>query len=332
MEKVKLGKTNLEVSRLGLGGLFVRSASAAPGEARQAVSRAVELGVNYIDTAPTYGDSEEVLGSILEDIDSPVILSTKLGGRPQPFDPQDKDALRQSFEQSLKSLRVDHIDILMIHEPDRPGQYNWWSDMSAVEGPVLELIDELKTAGKIRYSGIGGTTVYELAHLVRSGKFDVVLTAFNYSLLWREAEIDVMPVAGENGVGVVAGSPLQQGALSRRCEAVDDPGVYWLSKPRRRQFKELYRLCDDIDMSLPELALRFVISNPHVDSVLMGAKSVTEVEPNVASVGRGPLPEDVLKRLDDIAAIAPFRPCEEPLAIGWLLNNPYGYKGPGYLR
>ena len=329
MNKVRLGTTDLDVSRLALGGLFVMSAHAELEEARRAVARAVDLGVNYIDTAPGYGNSEEVLGKALSGIDEPVVLSTKLGGRPEPFDAQDKDALRQSVEESLDLLGRDQIDILMIHEPDRPGQYDWWTDMVEVAGPVLELLDELKDEGLIRYTGLGGTTAYELAHLIRSGKFDVVLTAFNYSLLWREAEHEIFPAARENGVGVIAGSPLQQGALATPYDAIDNPDLYWLSKPRREQFRALYDLVEEVEMPLAEVALRFVLSSSDVDCVLMGAKSVEEVELNVASVERGPLEEDLLARLDEIAEMVPFRPFEEPFGIGWKLRYPEGYKGPG---
>ena len=112
-----LGKTGLKVSELGLGGLFISSFGAERQEARLAVHRALELGVNYIDTAPGYRDSEEVLGFALQDVGRPYILSTKLGGRPQPFDAQDRDALRRSIDESLRLLGRDHIDLLMIQDP-----------------------------------------------------------------------------------------------------------------------------------------------------------------------------------------------------------------------
>ena len=119
----------------------------------------------------------------------PFLLSTKLGGRPTPFDARNKDCLRKSVEISLKDLGADHFDILYIHEPDRPPQqyFDWWSDPENFCGPVLDVLDELKKSGVIRYTGLGGTSAYQMARLVRTGKFDVVLTAFNYSLLWREA-------------------------------------------------------------------------------------------------------------------------------------------------
>ena len=330
MQKVVLGRTGLKVSKLSLGGLFVASFAAQLEEAKKAVHRAVELGVNYIDTAPGYGNSEEVLGKALKDVRESVILSTKLGGRPQPFKPQDKAGLMASVEESLKLLGRDSIDMLMVHEPDRPGQYDWWTDWQDINGPVLEVMDDLKKKGIIKYIGLGGTTAYVLAHLVRSGKFDVVLTAFNYSLLWREAANEIIPAAKANNVGVIIGSPLQQGALSRKFEdTVNNKRVYWLSNARRQQLKKLYAFVDECGIPLPELGLRFVISNPDVHCALMGARSVAEVEQNVAAVEKGPLPTDILKKLDEIAALVPYRPFEEPFGIGWYLPYPQNHKGPG---
>src|SRR5690242_10598507 len=131
MRKRTLGKTGLQVSELGFGSLFTSSLGPGFEESRQAVRRAVELGINYFDTAPAYANSEEVLGAILRDVDAPLILSTKLGGRPQPFDPQNPAQLRSSVEQSLRLLHRDVIDVLFVHEPDRPLQYAWWTDLGA---------------------------------------------------------------------------------------------------------------------------------------------------------------------------------------------------------
>jgi len=187
------------------------------------------------------------------------------------------------------------------------------------------VLADLKRQGIIKYTGLGGTTVYEMPRIIRTGKFDVVLTAFNYSLLWREAEIELLPAAKQQGMGIVIGSPLQQGALARRWDDEVRSGAPWMSPPRRKQFLALYSLLDDLKMPLPELGLRFVLSNPDVSTVLMGARSAEEVEQNVAAAGKGPLPRDVLKRLDEIAALVPFRPFEEPFAL------PFGkpYRGPG---
>lgn len=330
MNTSRLGRTGLNVSRVGFGGLFVASFSAQYDAAKAAVARGVELGINYFDTAPGYGNSEEVLGKALAGVKQPIVLSTKLGGRPTPFLPKDKACLRASVEESLKLLGRDCIDILMIHEPDRPGQYDWWTDMVKVEGPVLELLAELKAEGKIRFAGLGGTTTTEMAHLCRTGKFDVVLTAYNYSLLYREAALEVIPAAKAAGMGIIVGSPLQQGALSRRYdEQLKSPAAYWVSKMRREQFQKLYAFCDECGMTLPELGIRFVLSHPDIHCVLMGAKSAAEVEQNAAAASAGPLPADILKRLEAIAALVPYRPFGEPFGIGWLLGNPGNYKGQG---
>ena len=154
----------------------------------------------------------------------------------------------------------------------------------------------------------------------------MVLTAFNYSLLWQEALIAVLPEATRQQMGIVVGSPLQQGALSRVYREEVEHGARWLSPPRREQYRALYALVDEAGMSLPELALRFVLSNPDISCTLTGARSAAEVEANVAAAERGPLSQDILRSIAEIAAMVPFRPFEEPFVM------PFGraYRGPGH--
>ncbi len=315
MRTRRLGKTNLQVSELSLGGLFVSSVGGEFEQGRQAILRAFDLGVNYVDTAPSYANSEEVLGKVFPEIDQSFAFSTKLGGRPQPFEPQNPTHLRQSVEESLRLLKRDAIDILFVHEPERPGQYDWWADKEHYTGPVLDVLDELKAEGLVRFTGLGGTTAYAMVPIMATGRFDVVLTAFNYSLLWREAELGIIPTAKKLDMGIVIGSPLQQGVLSRRHDEEVQQAPHWLSPPRRQQLLDLYKLLDESGLSLPEMALRFVLSNSDISCTLMGARSQQEVELNVAATHRGPLPDDVLARLDEIAAQVPFRPFEEPACL-----------------
>ncbi len=327
MEKRVLGRTGLEVSALGLGGAFIsRWGTADRDEARAAIRRALDLGVNYVDTAPGYADSEEVLGYALQGVSQPYFLATKLGGRPEPFDPRDKRGLRRSVEESLRLLGRDYIDVLLIHEPDRPRQYDWWENDDSFHGPVNEVLDELKAEGIIRFTGLGGTTAYEMPHIIATGRYDVLLTAFNYSLLWREAEVAVLPEAKRQGMGVIVGSPLQQGALATRYDEEVECGARWLSPPRRQQYRALYALLDEIEMPIHELGIRFVLSNPDVALTLSGSRSVAEVEANVESARKGPLSQELLERLREIADMVPMRPYEEPFGL------PFGrdYKGPGH--
>jgi aryl-alcohol dehydrogenase-like predicted oxidoreductase len=330
MEFKQLGSTKMRVSRLSLGGLFVASMFTEVDEARRTVHRALELGINTIDTAPGYLNSEEVLGKCLEGVNSPYFLSTKLGGRPQPFNPRDKDQLFYSIEESLRLLKRDFVDILLIHEPDRPGQYDWWESWDTFHGPVSDVLEALKIRGIIRYTGLGGTTVSHMTRIIEKTNYDVLLTAFNYSLFFREAGATLIPVAKKKGMGVVAGSPLQQGWFAKRYEDVirNDPPA-WLAPQRAEQFLRLYDLSDRTGLSVPELAMRFVFSNPEIDTVLTGSRSVRELETNVRAAEAGPLPEPILAELDDIAARVPFRPFEEPFGC------PLGqkdFRGPGMAR
>jgi len=320
-----LGRTGLQVSEIGLGGVFVSSIGAERDEGIRAVRRAADLGINYFDTAPAYANSEEVLGEALKGSKFPFVLSTKIGGRPLPFDPQNKDALLRSVEQSLQFLGRSCIDILMIHEPDRPGMWNWYPDWEHFHGPVTELLSELKAQKLVRFTGLGGTTAYTLPRIMATGEYDVVLTAFNYSLLWQEALISIFPEARKQKMGVIIGSPLQQGALATVYTDEIDHGALWLSPPRREQYRRLYDFLKNIDIPLTELCLRFCLTGTEVSSVLTGARSAKEVEENVAAVARGPLPEEIMRSIQEIASIVPFRPFEEPFILPF--RKPY--RGPG---
>lgn len=322
-----LGRTGLQVSELGLGGLFLSRLGSGIEDCRRAVLRALDEGVNFLDTAPAYADSEEVVGRIIRDVKQPLLISTKLGGRPQPFEPQNKAQLRASVQESLRLLGRDVIDILIVHEPDRPKQYAWWTDPEAVVGPVLEVIDELRQAGTIRFAGLGGTTSTEMAHFVRSGKFDVLLTAFNYSPLFREATHELLPAAKELNIGVLLGSPLQQGALAIRHDDVIRRKPLWLSQRRQHQFLALYQLLDEIGMSVAELSLRFALANETVHVILNGAKTEAQMSDSLAAIAKGPLPADIMAKLDTIAALVPNRPFEEPMVLPF--DHPNQYFGPG---
>ena len=330
MKTKRLGNTDLHVPVVGFGGLFVASFATEYATAERAVHRALDLGINYFDTAPGYGNSEEVLGKALRDVSKPIVLSTKIGGR-QGCDLKDPASIRASVEESLRLLGRDHADILIIHEPDRPRQNDWWTDRVAVEGPVLGLLDDLKKEGKIRYTGLGGTSTSVMAHLCRSGKFDVVLTAFQYSALYREAALEIIPAAKAAGMGILIGSPLQQGLLAHRFDQqLHSPAAYWLSQARKEQLLDFYALCDEAGMSLPEMGIRFALSNSDAHCVLMGARSEAEVTENVSVAAKGPLPADILARLNAIAARIPYRPYGEPPSLGGLAN-PAKYGGLGSL-
>ena len=328
MKTRTLGRTGIEVSELALGGLFTSSHGGPREQSIAAIHAALDHGISYIDTAPAYFDSEEVIGAALAGRCEPVILSTKIGGRPDPFDPQDPACVIASVEQSLRNLRRDVIDVLFIHEPDRPGQHQWWSNFLRAEGPVLDVLDQLKQRGLVRYAGLGGTTAYAMSRLIETDKFDVVLTAANYSLLWREAEIELLPAAKQRGMGIVVGTPLQQGGLAARYDDEVEHGAWWMSPPRRAQYRALYRFLDEIDVPIINLAHRFLLSDPDISTVLSGARSEDEVSANVAAANQGPLTPDIIERVNEIAAMVPFRPYDEPtvLPLGRSWDGPFALR------
>lgn len=325
LSKRPLGNTGIAVSELGLGGLYTSSLGGGVDESARLLRRACALGINYLDTAPAYADSEATLGAALSEVDAPLVISTKLGGRPQPFDPQDADALRASFDESLRLLGREQVEILMIHEPDRPQQYAWWTDPQRFFGPVRDVLEELRSSGRVQAVGLAGTTTTEMTHIVEQGGFDVLLTAFNYNVLYREAADELLPAAREQGMGIVLGSVLGQGGLARRFDAEVRERPVWMSRARQRQLLALYELLDQWDVSLVELSLRFALSNPDISTVLIGPKTAEQLEESVQLAARGPLPSDMLDALNDLAAMVPCRPFEEPM----ILPFGKGYYGPG---
>jgi len=329
MKMRTLGRTGLKVSELALGAAFITGGEEGLAGATPVVRRALELGMNLADTSADYGPSEEALGKALHEIGKPCIVSTKLGPRGPGFDPKDKACLRRIVEESLKLLHRDVIDILMVHEPERPGQIDWYDDGLSFRGPVTELLAELKAEGLIKFTGLGGTTAYELARIMATGEYDVVLTAFNYSPLWREAGIAVLPEAQKQNMGVFLASPTQQGWLARRFDDEVNSGAPWLSPPRRAQFKELYKFVDELGLEMPVMCLRWALGVKGVSAVLTGPKNVRELEQNIKAAEEGPLPADAMKRLDEIAGMVPFRPFEEP--FGHRFGNKT-YWGPGGAR
>ena len=325
-----LGRTGLEVGELSLGAAFVTGGEKGFDGALPLVRRALELGINLADTSADYGNSEQALGWALEEVGAPCIVSTKLGPPPgwSGFDPKDRDQLRRVVDLCLKNLRRDVIDFMMVQEPDRPGQFDWYDDDSSFHGPVVDLLQELKDEGVIRYTGLGGTGVYELARLCDTGWYDVVLTAFNSSPLWRDALHNVIPTANKHNMGVFLASPTQQGWLVKKYQQVYD-GARWLTPKRRAQLKALYDFVDEIDMELPVLCLRWALGVKGVSTVLTGPRNVAQLEQNFQAVDQGPLPDDISDRLDEIYNMLPDRPFEEP--AGCRLEHGT-YWGPGSVR
>lgn len=318
MEIRKCGRTDLMLSRLSLGCLYLSDmGTGAFEDSKESTYYALDKGINFIDTAPSYGNSEMMLGHVLRGYSGKTpMISTKIG-MPPPFNPQSRQAILDSVEKSMSDIGCDVIDLLYIHEPERAGQMRWFHDYNLYDGPVMEALEEMKQRGWVKWTGVGGTTAHEMAKVIDTGVFDVVQTAFNYSLLWQEARYEIFPTAKKHDMGIICSAPLQQGSLAVRRDELIENGAPWISKPRREQFKALYSFLDEIGMSIVELSLRFVLLNPDIDCVLVGAKNLKEITETVAYSEKGPLSEDILKRIEEIYMMVPFRPTLEPILLPW---------------
>ena len=209
-----LGSTGIEVSAIGLGtvklgrntGLSL-APFAIPGTraARALLDRARELGVNLLDTAPAYGESEARLGELLDGTRDRWVLCTKAGesfdGRRSRHDFR-PEALRESVEASLRRLRTDYLDIVLIHSDGRDVEILRQSD-------ALETLDALKREGKVRASGFSHKT--EAGGRLALSRCDVLMSALSFT---DRRQIDVVRDAGENGVGVLVKKALDSGRAS----------------------------------------------------------------------------------------------------------------------
>jgi L-galactose dehydrogenase len=305
----------LDVTELSLGGVFVSDDHAGREEGIRVVHRALELGVNYIDTAPFYGSSQEVLGEALAGRSEPYLLGTKCGRwdwRSGPF--RDVDAFKSQFDQTLRDLRRDRVDILYIHEAD------WgvfWSDETTSRStchicadeaydydnaPVTQFLLWAREQGLTTHLGISGNNAHLLAKVLREMELpvEVVLVAFQYSLIWRNAKKDLLPLTRELNCGLVAGAPLQQGRLAVPREEFLEQPPDWMDEDLRGRFTDLYAIHRETGLSLAELAIRFLLADDDLSCLIVGAATVAEMDENVASAALGPLPADLHARLDEL--------------------------------
>jgi aryl-alcohol dehydrogenase-like predicted oxidoreductase len=320
IRKRRLGRTGLDVTEVGLGTVFLtRQMGVERQDAVGVIHRALELGVNYVDTAPLYGDAQEVVGEALAGREEDYILSTKCGRwkgwTTGPF--RDLDAFKAQFEESLKLLRRDSVDILYIHEADFA---IYWEDMEIprtkcemdLDGsydysssPVAKFLRWAKQQGMVRHLGISGNNAHLLAKVLREIDLDVevVLVAFQYSLIWRNAREYLLPLAKEMDVGVVLGAPLQQGRLAVPHEEWLAEPPEWMADDTRERFAALYAIQKEAGMTLAELGGRFLLADPDFAALIPGAANVEQLEENVACSAAGPLPKELHDRLDALGKV-----------------------------
>ena len=297
MQYANLGRTNLRLSALGLGTVQLGMAygwdQQPPPPDHRAIGlirRALDLGVNYIDTAAAYGRSESLVGRACAGRTRRPVIATKLSIR----DPSNTrlltgQALRQSVEQalhqSLQTLGVDGLDLVQLHS----------LDARFATPELLDLLAHYCQRGWVRYWGV--TTYGEEAPLNALDHPELISALqIPYSALDRQMERKVFPRARAQGTGIVLRSIFLQGVLSHRLDSL--PASLASLSPLAAP---LLRLARDAGMELAELALRFAAFAPGAHSTIFGTTSVSELEANIRAVEAGPLLPDLVAAVRAIA-------------------------------
>jgi aryl-alcohol dehydrogenase-like predicted oxidoreductase len=322
MEYRILGKTGLRVSVLGfgcgnVGGLLVRGTSA---EMEHAVARAMELGINYFDTAPSYGNgqSEQHLGQVLKALQAEVYVGTKF--RLEPTDTGNiRGAITRSLDISLQRLARDRVDLLQLHNHIALQRHGATIDVEDLLGEVVVTLQALQQQGKLRFYGITGLGETAALHqAIEAGVLDTVQVCYN--LLNPIAGVQVpsgfpaqdfgrlLPRAQAQHMGVINIRVLAAGALSgvttRHPIAVPtvDPIGSGPDYATDVQWAQMLQplVHDGHVQSLVEASLRFPLSADAVSTILLGYSSLEHLEYAAASIAKGPLPTAALDRLTQL--------------------------------
>jgi aryl-alcohol dehydrogenase-like predicted oxidoreductase len=301
MEYHTLGRTGLRVSDIGFGAMTIGGeifGATDDGESLCALNRALDLGMNFIDTADAYGrgHSEELIAKLLKTRRQEVVLATKGGNQftvrqgLRNFDP---DYITSALEHSLKRLQTDTIDLYQLHNP---------SQEVMRRGEIFERLDRLKHEGKIRFYGVSIEKTADGIVAVETGKPDTLQVVYN--ILHQDPEEQLFPLAQRENIGIIARVPLERGALSGRFQSAAGfadtdwrKGVFpddQLAPVNAAVAKLQFLVKGDVP-NLAHAALRFILSHPAVSAIIPGIRTVRQVEDNVAASGKRLPPEDVTR-------------------------------------
>jgi aryl-alcohol dehydrogenase-like predicted oxidoreductase len=310
MQYRKLGRTNFQVSDIGYGAWGIGGKQWLGGtddESLVALHRAIDLGVNLIDTALAYGDghSEQLVGEAVRAAGQKIYVATKVPPKngiwpataSTPIaDVFPYDYIVSSAEESLRNLKLPTIDLLQLHV---------WTDAWVEREEWRRAFEDLKRDGKVRSTGISATEHDPDSVLLamRTGLVDAVQVIYN--IFDQTPEVNLLPLAGEMNIGILARVPLDEGALSGAMTAgtTFPPGdfreFYFKGDRKKQVVQHVQALQRDLGegVSLPDTALRFCLSQPAVSSVIPGMRTRRHVESNTALSDLGPLHATTLAML-----------------------------------
>ena len=316
-----LGRTGLEVTRLGYGGLELKGPAVdgrdlTHAEAAEVLDAVLDSGITMIDTADCYGISEETIGRHLSNRRFEYVLATKAGcHRDAPPSGGTKDLTREGLvynvERSLRRLRTDHIDLLQIHTPVvKRGNRPVLGHTEREE--IIATLEHMRAQGKFRWIGVS-TNLPHLAHFFNWGVFDAYMLP--YSVFQREHEKWITKLAGL-GLGTIIRSGAARGEPDHEGSVAYLQGVLLSPETRWRYFQSL-----DLDSlrdpgeSRIAFILRYCLSHPGVDTVVNGTVSLEELRENVRTAERGPLPRDVVDEVNRRVSTVDMVPAKIPRGL-----------------
>lgn len=295
LPRTTLGRTGLNVTTLGYGAMELRS-GVSDSEAARVLNAVLDAGINFIDTSIDYGQSEELIGRSIARRRSEYFLASKCGCVPGGAAGEHVHTaanIRAGVENSLRLLNTDHLDLVQFHRSLTRQEFE--------EHGALQEALALKKEGKVRFIGVSGT-LPNLDEQIGMGVFDAF--QIPYSALQRDHE-DVIARASAAGAGIIIRGGVARGAPTDW----EQRRYYMVTADDLRNRWEEAKLDDLLDgVSRMEFMLRFTLSDPNLDTTIVGTKNVDHLNENLAAAAKGPLPAAVLEEAKQRLAEAGSRP------------------------
>ena len=308
----KLGSSDLEVSDVSLGSWLTYSGGVQRDQTEACTKAAFDAGVTFFDTANAYGDgaAEEAWGEILKGYDrDSYVLATKVFFPIRGEKGLSAEQIHKQIDASLERLQTDHVDLYQCHR----------FDVTVPVEETMEALSEIVRAGKVRYLGFSEWTPEQIrAGLEVAGAEKFVSSQPQYSMLWQAPEAEVFELCAENGISQVVWSPLAEGVLTGKykpgeappadsraaSDAMNDFITSRLTDETLEAVARLAPIADDEGLTMPQLALAWVLRRSEVASAIVGASRPEQVEQNVAASGVT-LSDDALRAIDEALGDVP---------------------------
>lgn len=292
LHRRRLGRVGIDVTELSLGGVGLGGAygEVSDQDAIRAVHRALALGINLIDTSPLYRESERRIGLALAALGGRppgLHLSTKTGTHPARRGDYSAEGTRWSVENSLRLLVVQHVDLLLVHDPES-------MDPVLAPGGALDELDRLRKEGRLGAIGLGVREHEFHRRAIATGRFDAILTYADYNLM-RQTAAPLIEEAAAAGLGVLLGQALLAGLLAGGDPLADERLA---GRPGAEAARGWWLWAREREVPLQAVALQFALRNAHVGAVLVGARTAQEVEENVRAATL-PLPQEIWAEVEE---------------------------------